>query len=193
MNSAENTQTHSIRNTIVAAALAVAIAVPVTTFAVGGQEALATNGDDTAATTLVAAEADDATCEGCEQMTNEEYVASLVGLTNDERQELLGLYNKLDGLADDDDLADAEWARLYELDDKAFYAGLEDQIKSDTTLTDEQRATCLEQLNQMKELDAYFNAYFNDPVYLEKCDQYAAVSESLSSYLGWGDCDTCLI
>ena len=190
MKSTETTQNHSARNTFIAIALAAAIAVPVTAVAAGGQQALATNGNDTATTELVAGDTD-ATCEGCEYMSNEEYVASLVGLTDAERQELLALYDKWDALADDEDLTDAEWNRMFDLEDKAWYAEMEDQIRSDTTLSDDQRAAYMQQLKEMKELDAYFNAYFSDPTYLEMLDKYDAISESLGDYMGWNDCYDC--
>ncbi len=192
MNNETATKTNSVRNTIIAATLALTLAVPVTAFAVGSQEALATNGDSSTSVTLVAGENDDVTsCDSFECISNEEYVNSLIGLTDAEKQELIALYDKWDALADDEELSDADWQRMCALEDKAWYADMEDCIKNDTAITDDQRATYLKQLDQMKELDAYFESYFNDPTYLEMCEQYNSLSESLGSYLGWDDCYDC--
>ena len=84
-------------------------------------------------------------CEGgayC--MSNEDYVKSLLGLSDEERAELVALYDKCSTLGEDEDLSDEEWDRMYELDQKAHMA----QLKQ--TLTPEEYAE-YEQLYQKDE------------------------------------------
>ena len=68
--------------------------------------------------------------EGCYQ-SNEEYVAGLMGLDDAERAELVALYDKWDALPEDGDLSDAEWDRVWELEDKAYYAELGQWLTAD--------------------------------------------------------------
>ena len=180
MKSKTAASTHPIRTAGVAVALAAVLCTPAIAFAATTQSASA---EQPAATqTATTAEYTD-----YENMSNQEYVDTLVGLSDSEKQELVALYDKYDALAENEDLSDAEWTRMCELEDKAWYTETEQWINSDESLTSEQRATYLQQLNQMKELDSWFDAYYSDATYLEKCDQYDAISDSLGSYLGWDE------
>ena len=196
MKSTENTPTRTIRGTIIAAALAVAVAVPVAVTTANTQQALATTGDQgapaAAMTTTTESGLDNLFgTDDFEGTSNEEYVEGLVGLTDAEKQELLALYDKWDALAADEDLSDADYNRLCELEDKAYYAEIEASIDADTSITEAERTAYKQQLSQLQELEAYFNDYYSNPTYLENLDKYETISDSLGDYLGWCSSGNC--
>ena len=180
--------TYPVRTGAIALALVGALCAPVAALA-------ATNQADAAETatevTAVAEDenTDDAGCMDCEIMSNQEYVDSLVGLTDAERQELVALYDKIDALGEDEDLSDAEWDRMSELQNKSWYAEIEQAINDNKSLSDDERAAYMDRIDQLKELDAYFEEYFNNPEYLQKCDEYDEAISSLDDVMGWNDYD----
>lgn len=120
--------THAFGKTAVSTLITAVLALsPTVAFAVASDAATAN------ATAQEQAPDDD--YEGCEEMSNEEYVNSLAGLTDAERTELLELYNKWDALWESDDedadLTEAEYARMFELQDKAYFAEAEKNLTAD--------------------------------------------------------------
>ena len=122
------------------------------------------------------------------ELENKAYVATLVGLSDAEKQELLSLYNKESQLSDSDEgLTDEEYDRICTLEDKAYYAELEQLVKEDTTLTDAERSTYLDAIKQMKELDKQYSALE------EQCDaldeQYLKLMDTVGDYFFGEDWD----
>ncbi len=94
--------------------------------------------------------------EDWEDMTNAEYVATLSGLTDDEKTELANAYDTLDAetLDESSDEFKTLINRVTELENKAFLADIQSEVSETTALTDEEKQELINAYQSLMTLES---------------------------------------